>query len=145
MGISRRFLCFSSITNENNTLLRSQVFWGFFASGKTGAWKYIFKDTFFCLSLQALLMKEYSLSIILLTRSLMEASNHTSHGENVELSNGEGADHKPSSDPMICAREIVFAMVNIMAHSHHFPCALAKCIMPAVERSVIVVIHSAIK
>lgn len=87
------------------------------------------------LCLQALLMKEYTLSIILLTRSLMMASSHHSHSESLESSNGDNGDKgSRSAEPVNSARCIVFAMVGILAHAQEFPNALSKCVLPAVER-----------
>ena len=80
-------------------------------------------------------MKECTLSVILLTRSLMMASSHHSHTESLESSNGEDAGHGSRPlEPAASARRVVHAMVSIMAHAHEFPSALAKCILPAVER-----------
>ncbi|KAK7115922.1 hypothetical protein V1264_001706 [Littorina saxatilis] len=87
------------------------------------------------LLIQALLMKEYTLSIILLTRSLMMASSHHSHSESLESSNGDNGDKgSRSAEPVNSARCIVFAMVGILAHAQEFPNALSKCVLPAVER-----------
>lgn len=86
-------------------------------------------------TVQALLMKECTLSMILLTRSLIMASSHHSHTESLESSNGEDAGQgSRSPEPAASARHVVYSMVNIMAHAHEFPSALSKCILPAVER-----------
>ena len=81
-------------------------------------------------------MKEYTLSVILLTRTLMMASCHHSHGENLEPGPGgeEAGQGSRSPEPQASARSVVAAVVSVMAHAHQFPSALAKCILPAVER-----------
>ncbi|KAK7489267.1 hypothetical protein BaRGS_00019519 [Batillaria attramentaria] len=83
------------------------------------------------LLVQALLMKEFTLSIILLTRSLMMASAHHSHSESLE---SNGSRNGSASDPTNSAQTVVFAMVSILAQAHQFPNALAKCVLSAVER-----------
>ncbi|XP_076443333.1 uncharacterized protein KIAA0825-like isoform X2 [Babylonia areolata] len=94
------------------------------------------------LLVQALLMKEYTLSVILLSRSLMMASSHHSHSESLDSSNGDEAGQGSGSrsggpgveEPASNARKVVFALVGVLAHAHQFPSALAKCVLPAVER-----------
>ena len=86
------------------------------------------KHMFPSILFQALLMKEYSLSIILLSRSLIEAKQNSSQAE---CSKGTGDESIETG-----AKKVVFAIVNIMAHAHDFPNALAKCILPAVDRYV---------
>nr|KAG5701344.1 hypothetical protein BaRGS_006118 [Batillaria attramentaria] len=58
-------------------------------------------------ALAALLMKEFTLSIILLTRSLMMASAHHSHSESLE---SNGSRNGSASDPTNSAQTVVFAM-----------------------------------
>ncbi|KAL8577449.1 hypothetical protein ACOMHN_048084 [Nucella lapillus] len=96
------------------------------------------------LLIQALLMKEYTLSVILLSRSLMMASSHHIHSESLDSTNGEEAGQGQGSgsrssgsrqqEPAGNARSVVFAIVGVLAHAHQFPNALAKCLLPAVER-----------
>ncbi|XP_025078589.1 uncharacterized protein KIAA0825-like isoform X3 [Pomacea canaliculata] len=85
------------------------------------------------LLVQALLMKDYTLSSTLLTRSMMQASAHHSHSESLDT----GADEAEASEgvePSAGARSVIFAIITLLAHAHQHASALAKCILPAVER-----------
>lgn len=65
---------------------------------------------------------------------MMQASAHHSHSESLDT----GADEAEASEgvePSAGARSVIFAIITLLAHAHQHASALAKCILPAVERS----------